>query len=124
AAFGAADGRGAAHARRRVFAPIRERRRIASAHRTQQLLRLPVQLLEVGPDRKTTSGHDEPPFVAARGPLASGEKEDRAIVRSRGLGRWTRSFPRTGGVLHAGARKLPPQRMPSIGRTAPGARRT
>jgi hypothetical protein len=44
-----------------VTLELRDRRRITLADRAEQVLRLVLELLEVGTDRQVTGRHDEPP---------------------------------------------------------------
>jgi hypothetical protein len=65
------------HGLRMVLPQRVDRRWIAAPDLTKQILRLVLELIEVGTDGKVTIGHDEPPLGTARGPLASGTKEVR-----------------------------------------------
>jgi hypothetical protein len=55
------------------------RGRIAAAHRAQQILRLMLELIEIGTDGQVTIGHDGPPWFETRGPLA---RATRRFVRT------------------------------------------
>src|SRR5579862_3512151 len=73
----------------------------------QQILSLMFKLIEVGVNRKVTIvkllRHDGPPSWSCPGSAAAGEKEVRENLEFNKSLRWTRSYPRTGGVLHAGS---------------------
>ena len=68
----------------------------------EQVLCLVFELIEVGTDGKVTCSHDEPPRVLP-GVRWFGQRRFVRTGRHFVSVRWTRSYPRTGGVLHAAA---------------------
>lgn len=89
---------------------------VARAQGTQEVFRLDPELAKTGPDGKSLQGHDEPP---CRQPGVRVRRAKRRFVMNRSIeraARWTRSFPRTGGVLGAGPNGTPRAMIPEVGR--------
>jgi hypothetical protein len=75
--------------------------KIAVPDLAEQILRLVLELIEIGTDRQMTIGHDEPPSEL---PGVCWRRAKRRFVRTMIVSRstrWTRSFPRTGGGRYA-----------------------
>ena len=88
------------------LAQLGDRSRVAGVDGAEEFLGLAVKLIEVGPDGQAADGHDEPPSMS---PWSAGVGQRRFGYRVRtsvDLVRWTRSCPRTGGVLHARSKLL------------------
>ncbi len=82
---------------------LRNGRRITGVDRTEEVLCLVSELIQVRPPKRqiAMNGHDEPPW-STRSPLASGEGGSNEPNRFlRAWLRWTQSFPRTGGAPRA-----------------------
>ena len=59
-----------------MFLQLRERRGVAAVKSAEEILVLVLELIEVGTDRQTPSGHDEPP-VSCPGSAGVGRQEVR-----------------------------------------------
>jgi hypothetical protein len=76
---------------------------LLALHLAQQILRLVLELIEVRADGEMAIGHGGPPSMICPVSARSGERRF-ANEPSSGKLRWTQSFLRTGGVLHAASR--------------------
>src|SRR3982751_5173917 len=84
-----------------VLAEFCDRACVTSVDVAEEFLGLSVKLLEIRTDGQATVGHDEPPRTSPWSAGAGQRRFGDHIRTSHNLVRWTRSCPRTGGVLHA-----------------------
>src|SRR4051812_887556 len=84
-----------------VLAEFCDRAGLTSVDVAEEFLGLSVKLLEIRADGQTAVGHDEPPRTSPWSAGAGQRRFGDHIRTSHNLVRWTRSCPRTGGVLHA-----------------------
>src|SRR4051812_30242346 len=84
-----------------VLAEFCDRAGLTSVDVAEEFLGLPVKLLEIRTDGQTAVGHDEPPRTSPWSAGAGQRRFGDHVRTSHNLFRWTRSCPRTGGVLHA-----------------------
>ena len=104
---------------RAVLLEHRDRRGIAAPDVAQQILRLVPKLIEVRADGQVAVSHDGPPSRQARVRYARAKGGSCGIAMAMRSVRWTRSCPRTGGVLHACPQDTRASPSPEAGRRLP-----